>query len=64
MNNRPADFNEARWRRLMDALAADESLSDSEREFLARFCPRSAEGRAEAQLFSALARLGRLERDE
>lgn len=60
----PADFNEARWRRLMDTLAAGGSLSDTDREFLGRYIPRSAEGRAEAQLFRSLARLGHSDRDD
>lgn len=58
MNERSADFAEARWRRLADADAEGVSLSGADREYLERFTPRSAEGRAEAELFTALAHLG------
>ena len=58
MNASSTERDEARWRRLADAQAAEESLSESEREFLEDFVPRSPEGRAEAQLFRALAALG------
>lgn len=58
MNNNAADFDEARWRRLTDADAVEESLSDSDRDFLESFTPRSPAAQAEAQLFEALAQLG------
>ncbi|MEM9461940.1 MAG: hypothetical protein AAGF11_47715 [Myxococcota bacterium] len=58
MNERSADFAEARWRRLTDADAEGVLLSGADREYLERFIPRSAEGRAEAELFAALAHLG------
>lgn len=58
MNKNAEDFDEARWRRLADADAAEEPLSEADREFLEGFVPRSTAARAEAQLFSAMARLG------
>lgn len=64
MTNNAADFDEARWRRLADADAAEESLSEADREFLDGFTPRSEAARAEAQLFAALARLGDDGQDE
>ncbi len=64
MNNQAADFDEARWRRLTDADATEERLSDSDRRFIEDFAPRSLEGQAEAQLFAALEGLGDEPRDD
>ncbi|MEM7151731.1 MAG: tetratricopeptide repeat protein [Myxococcota bacterium] len=58
MNNNAADFDEARWRRLSDAEASEEQLSDTDRDFLYNFSPRSDAAKAEAQFFAALASLG------
>ena len=58
MNNNAADFDEARWRRLSDAEASEEPLSDTDRDFLYNFSPRSDAAKAEAQFFAALAALG------
>lgn len=58
MSSNAASFDEARWRRLTDAEAAEEVLSDADREFLAAFVPESREAQAEAELFLALVGLG------
>lgn len=58
MNESSADFAEARWRRLADADAVGTPLSGSDREYLDQFTPRSAQARAEAELFAALGRMG------
>ncbi|MEX1368715.1 MAG: tetratricopeptide repeat protein [Nannocystaceae bacterium] len=58
MSNDAADFAEARWRRLTDAEATEQPLPDSDRAFLQQYSSRSPQGRAEAELFDALGRLG------
>ncbi|MCB9719197.1 MAG: tetratricopeptide repeat protein [Myxococcales bacterium] len=58
MTEHPPEIAEARWRRLSQADALGVPLSSADRAFLDGYTPRSAVGRAEAELLGALEQLG------
>ena len=58
MRNENADYDDARWERLVDAAAAEEPISGDDRDFLAHYEPTGESQRAELELLGALGRLG------
>ncbi len=61
--NPQAQFEDARWRKLRDADAADEPLGDLDQKFLATYQPQGEAERAEQELMQALAGLAGREDD-
>lgn len=58
MTDEPQGLQDARWRKLVDAVAAEDPITDSDQDFLDNYHPEGPEAQAELELMKALQGLG------